>query len=42
MVEVITAILSSLKVSEYYKEIPQPHTADQPTVPCGRATKHLQ
>ena len=25
------------KVSEYDQEIPQSHTADQPTAPCGRA-----
>ena len=30
------------KVSEYDQEIPQSHTADQPTAPRGRAIKHLQ
>ena len=30
------------KVSEYDQEIPQSHTADQPTAPVGRATEHLQ
>ena len=30
------------KVSEYYLEIPQSHTADQPTVSQGRATEHLK
>ena len=30
------------KVSEYDQEIPKSHTADQPTAPRGRATKHLQ
>ena len=30
-----------LKVSEYEQEIPQSHTADQPTAPRGRATEHL-
>ena len=29
------------KVSEYDKEIPHSHTADQPTAPRGRATEHL-
>ena len=28
------------KVSEYDKEIPQSHTAYQPTTPWGRATEH--
>ena len=28
------------KVSEYDQEIPQSHTADQPTAPLGRATEH--
>ena len=28
------------KVSEYDQEIPQSQTADQPTRPLGRATKH--
>ena len=27
------------KASEYDQEIPQSHTKDQPTAPCGRATK---
>ena len=30
------------KVSEYDQEIPQSHTADQPTAQSGRATEHLQ
>ena len=29
------------KVSEYDQDIPQSHTADQPTVPRERATEHL-
>ena len=29
------------KVSEYDQEIPQSHTAVQPTTPSGRATEHL-
>ena len=29
------------KVSKYDQEIPQPHTADQPTAPTGSATEHL-
>ena len=29
------------KVSEYDQEIPQSHTADQPTAPWGRATDYL-
>ena len=33
---------SSLTVSEYDQEIPQSHTADQPTAPWGRATEHIQ
>ena len=33
--------LNHKKVSEYDQEIPQSHTADQPTAPWGRATKHL-
>ena len=28
------------KVSEYDQEIPQSHTADQPTAPRGRVTEH--
>ena len=28
------------KASEYDREIPQLHTADQPTVPLGRAKEH--
>ena len=28
------------KASEYDQEIPQSHTADQPTAPQGRATEH--
>ena len=27
--------------SEYDQDIPQSHTADQPTAPQGRATEHL-
>ena len=31
------------KVSEYDQEIPQSHSADQPTTPCGRAaTRHQE
>ena len=30
------------KTSEHDQEIPQVHTAEQPTAPQGRATKHLQ
>ena len=29
-------------VNEYVQEIPQPHTADQPTAAWGRAKNHLQ
>ena len=29
---------TSKKASEYDQEIPQSHTADQPTIPWGRAT----
>ena len=32
---------SYVKVSEYDQEIPQSHTADQPTTPRGRVTEHL-
>ena len=32
----------SQKKCECDQEIPQSHTADQPTVPRGRATEHLQ
>ena len=28
------------KASDLYQEIPQSHTADQPTAPQGRATEH--
>ena len=28
--------------SKHDQEIPQSHTADKPTVPCGRALEHLQ
>ena len=28
------------KNSEYDQRIPQSHTADQPTAPLGRATRH--
>ena len=30
------------KVSEYDQKIPQSHTADQPTAPRGRATRHQE
>ena len=30
------------KLSEYDQEIPQLHTADQPTAPRGRASEHQQ
>ena len=33
-------IVWTQKVSEYDQEIPQTHTADQPTAPLGRATEH--
>ena len=33
---------SNHKVSEYDQQIPQSHTAEQPTAPHGRATEHLQ
>ena len=36
-----TLIITSLNVSGYDQEIPQSHTADQPTAPRGRATEHL-
>ena len=29
-----------IKASEYDQEIPQSHTAVQPTIPRGRATEH--
>ena len=35
-------VLDSQKVSEYDQEIPQSHTAAQPTAPWGRVTEHLQ
>ena len=30
------------KVSEYDQKIPQSHTADQPTAPWGRTTRHQE
>ena len=30
------------EITEYNQEIPQSHTADQPTAPLGRATELLQ
>ena len=29
------------RLNSFDQEIPQSHTADQPTVPRGRATEHL-
>ena len=37
-----TILNSRYLKSKYDQEIPQPHTADQPTAPKGRATEHKQ
>ena len=37
-----TSSRSKKKKCECDQEIPQSHTADQPMVPRGRATEHLQ
>ena len=38
----VKILIYSKNKSEYDQEIPQSHTADQPTVQWGRATEYLQ